>query len=214
MVSSWIVIIIPFSFGNDSWSSIPIAFNQKSMLSQSPDAVNCILLAFTDVEIPGRTIEILTGQVDTLHDNGSVVLIEPLLTLPDYLHVACSLGFFENGQVAIQVMNVSPSPIMIIKGMRLGMTTAEHNTLLVSQQGSSTEELPSLADNAFAPVFDTITTPGLSSTEQGQLLELLADSVTFLHHHLDHKVAPQQSSIVYQLREPPFHNQCFMYQRH
>ena len=86
--------------------------------------------------------------------DGSMVLIEPISPLPDHLYVACSLGLVENGQVAIQVMNVSPSPVRVFKGMRLGTATPEHNILLVSQQESSTGDPPCLADNAAAPLFD------------------------------------------------------------
>ena len=128
------------SIGTSSRSSIPISFSQRPTSSQSPDALNCILRAFTDIEIPGRTIQIVMGKVDATHIDGSMVLIEPISPLPDHLHVACSLGLIENGQVAIQVMNVSPSPVRVFKGMRLGVVTPEHNILLVSQQESPTED--------------------------------------------------------------------------
>ena len=55
--------------------------------------------------------------MDPIHADSSMVLIEPISSLPDYLYVACSLELVENGQVAIQVMNISPSPIRIFKGM-------------------------------------------------------------------------------------------------
>ena len=76
------------------------------------------------MEISGRTIQVLIGK----HADGSMVLIEPISSLPDYLYVACSLGLVENGQV----MNISPSPVRIFKGMRLGTTTPEHSILMVS----------------------------------------------------------------------------------
>ena len=44
--------------------------------------------------------------MDPIHADGSMVLIEPISSLPDYLFVVCSLGIVENGQVAIQVMNL------------------------------------------------------------------------------------------------------------
>ena len=158
------------SFGVCPRSTVPVSFCQRS---PSSNPVNCILRAPTDMEIPGRTIQLLNGQVDTIHSDGSVILIEPMSSLPDYLHVACSLGLVEKGHVVIQVMNVSPSPVTIFKGMRLAMTTPEHSILLVSQQQPPTEDLPFLADNAVAPQFDTVATPDLSSVEREQLLELL-----------------------------------------
>ena len=163
------------SIGTSSRSSIPISFSQRPTSSQSPDALNCILRAFTDIEIPGRTIQIVMGKVDATHINGSMVLIEPISPLPDHLHVACSLGLIENGQVAIQVMNVSPSPVRVFKGMRLGVVTPEHNILLVSQQESPTEDPPCHADSAVAPLFNTIATPALSSAERSQLVDLLTE---------------------------------------
>ena len=72
-------------------------------------------------------------------------------------------------------MNVSPSPIRVFKGMQLGVATPEHNVLLVSQQESSTEDLPCHTNSAVAPLFNTIATPALSSAERSQLVELLTE---------------------------------------
>ena len=72
-------------------------------------------------------------------------------------------------------MNVSPSPVRVFKGMRLGTATPEHNILLVSQQESSTGDPPCLADNAAAPLFDAIAAPDLSTAERSQLVELLTE---------------------------------------
>jgi len=72
---------------------------------------------------------------------------------------------WEKGQVAIQVMNVSPSLLTIYKGMRLAMTTPEHNILHVSQQQPSTEDLLFLDDDTIAPLFDTVPTPDLLPVE-------------------------------------------------
>ena len=163
------------SFGTVSRSSIPISCGQHVILPQPPDALNCILRAFTDIEIAGRTIQMLRGKVDPMHSNGSTVLIELTLPLPDNLHMARSIGLVEDGQVAIQVMNTSPSPVRVFKGMRLGMVTPESNIFLVSQQEMSTKNPPCGADNAVAPLFHTIATPDLSSAERSQLLELLTD---------------------------------------
>ena len=148
------------SFGTNTRCSIPISFTQQPTLSHSqlPEALNCVLQAFTDMEILGRTIQVLIGKMDPIHADGSMVLIEPISSLPDYLYVACSLGLVENGQVAIQVMNISPSPVRIFKGMRLGTTTPEHSILMVSQQESSVGDPPCLFDNVTAPSFANIYT--------------------------------------------------------
>ena len=111
----------------------------------------------------------LVGKVDAMDTDGSMVLIEPISPLPDHLYVACWL------RMAIQVMNVSPSPVRVFKGMRLGTATPEHNILLVSQQESSTGDPPCLADNAAAPLFDAIAAPDLSTAERSQLVELLTE---------------------------------------
>ena len=111
------------SFGTGPRSIIPISFNQRPTLSPFPNAIHCTLQAPADVEVPGRTIQ---WQVDGMHSDGFVILIEPLSSLPDYLHVACSLGLVKNSQVA----NVSPPPITLFKGMRLAMNTSEHSILV------------------------------------------------------------------------------------
>ena len=160
------------SFGIKTMCSIPISFAQQPALSHSqlPEALSCVLQAFTDTEIPGRTIQVLIGKMDPIHADGSMVLIEPISSLPDYLYVACSLGLVENGQVAIQVMNMSPSPVRIFKGMRQGTTTPERSILMVSQQESSVGNPPCLFDNVTVPSFANISTPDLSKAERKQLI--------------------------------------------
>ena len=159
------------SFGGDTGPSIPIMLTQRT-ISQCPDSVNAILRAASDIEIPGRAVQLISGRVEATHENGVTVLIEPTPSLPAHVYPACSLGTIHDGNVTIQVMNTSPSPVTIFKGMRLGAVTPKDNILFVSIQDSAApEDRPYPSNNS--PCFNNITTPDLSVHERNQLLNLL-----------------------------------------
>ena len=64
-------------------------------------------------------------------------------------------------------MNISPSPIKLFKGMKLGIVTPEQNILCVSE-----EELKSTLQ---MPSFDDLDFPHLSSAERTELVNLLTE---------------------------------------
>ena len=74
------------------------------------------------------------------------MLVELAFNFPDQLYVAYSLSSVCNNQVPIQLMNISPSPVKIYKGMRLGIVISETNVLLVFNENLQTE--------AQSPLFD------------------------------------------------------------
>lgn len=92
----------------------------------SDDEVVSALVTSTQ-EIPGRTIQLITckakGNVGCFEDTMEG-LFEPTVAtqnLPNHLCVARSLSTITpDKKVVLQVMNVSPSPIKICKGMKLG----------------------------------------------------------------------------------------------
>ena len=92
------------------------------------------------------------------------MLVEPMDTLPHQLHVARSLSSCCNNQVTIQILNVSPSPVTIYKGMGLGKVTSEDDILLACEEITKTD----------APSFDDLHLPNLSDTEKSTLTHLLA----------------------------------------
>ena len=93
------------------------------------------------------------------------MLVEPLDTLPHQLHVARSLNSCYNNQVTIQILNVSPSPVTIYKGMSLGKVTPGDDILLVCEESTKTD----------APSFDHLHLPHLSETKKSALTGLLAE---------------------------------------
>ena len=130
-------------------------------------APTCSLCSPCDMEIPGRTVMLLDAVLSTSCDATSVMLIEPVLNLPNYLHVARSLSSIHDNQVTIQIMNISPSPIKLFKGMKLGIVTPEQNIFFVSEDESkSTLQIPS---------FDDLDFLYLPSTERTELVNLLTE---------------------------------------
>ena len=115
-----------------------------------------------DLEIPARSVQLIVGSTDSPSADATVMLVEPLDTLPHQLHVSCSLNSCYNNQVTIQILNVSPSPVTIYKGMSLGKVTPGDDILLACTKTD-------------APSFDHLHLPHLSETEKSALTGLLAE---------------------------------------
>ena len=162
------------SLGQALKTIIPINLaKQPSSPPNSHGPVTSSICVACDIEIPGRTVQLISGQVDNTCGDISVVLVEPLLNLPDQLYVGRSLSSVCNNQVPIQVMNISPSPVTLYKGMRLGTATSEQNILLVSDKESLTKPQP--------PSFDHLHFPNLSSSERTDLTNLLLEFCDIFH---------------------------------
>ena len=69
--------------------------------------------------------------------------------------------------IPIQVLNVSPSPITVFKGMCLGKVTLGDEVLLVCDNNEDTA--------VQAPSFDNLDLPDLSEPETSTLLDLLSE---------------------------------------
>ena len=114
---------------------IPINLAKQPASSlHSHCGVSSSIYAPCNMKIPGRTVQLIAGQLDNPCGDISVVLTEPLLNLTNQLYVGHSLSSVCNNQVPIQVMNVSLSPVTLYKVMRLGTVTPEQNILLVSNK--------------------------------------------------------------------------------
>ena len=110
---------------------------------------------------------LLDAVLSTSCDATSVMLIELVLNLPNYLRVAHSLSSIHDNQVTIQIMNISPSPIKLFKGMKLGIVTPEQTILFMSEEESkSTLQIPS---------FDDLDFPHLPSSEKTEFVNLLTE---------------------------------------
>ena len=60
---------------------------------------------------------------------------------PTHISVARTLSCVLSGnQVALQIMNTSPTPVINYKGMKLGEVTPRHNVLLVDQAVTVVED--------------------------------------------------------------------------
>ena len=99
-------------------------------------------------------------------------LIEPSSTtagLPKHVCVARSLSkIMPNNKVILQIMNVSPSPVKMYKGMRLGCITPEQNILVVETGGQPAVNIPPVPQV-------NLETSDLSPAEKAKLLDLLTE---------------------------------------
>lgn len=73
-----------------------------------------------------------------------------------------------NNKVLLQVMNVSPSPVKMYKGMRLGCITPVQNILVVEKGGQPAVNVPPVPQV-------NLETSDLSLAEKAKLLDLLTE---------------------------------------
>ena len=175
MVLSWTVVIIQCLWGRIVNSSSQWTSNkkiQKVVMHPLVVYVHHVTWRFLEEQLCFLMQYFQPPAIDTT----SVMLIEPVLNLLNYLCIAHFLSCINDNQATIQVMNISPSPIKLFKGMKLGIVTTEQNILSVSEEESkSTLQIPS---------FDNLDFPHLSSSERTELVNLysyLPYLVTFFH---------------------------------
>ena len=154
------------TLGRDPKFTFPLAIKQQPTLCKASCGAH-LVRSSQDLEIPARSVQLIAGTVDSLGTGAMVMLVEPVETLPHRLHVARSLSSCCNNQVTIQVLNVSPSPVTVYKGMSLGRVTPGDDVLLVCE-GSTETDVQSKS-------FDSLDLPNLSDTERSTLLSLLAE---------------------------------------
>jgi len=153
------------SLGREPRVTIPIALKQQPMLCKASCAAHTVRSS-QDWEIPARSVKLIVGTIDVPSAANSIMLVEPVDTLPHQLHIARSSSSCHNNQVTIQVLNISPSPITVYKGMSLGKVTPEDDVLLVNDESVGTVTQAS---------FDDIHLPNLSETEKSKILALLSE---------------------------------------
>ena len=85
------------------------------------------------MEIPGRTIQLIQGELKEEYSRFCEALVEPMSCVPPTnLCIARTLSPVMSGkEVVLQVINVSHTPITIYKGMKLRKATPSHNVMLV-----------------------------------------------------------------------------------
>ena len=104
------------------------------------------------MEISGCTIQLILGELNGECSSSSEVLVEPSSGSPPIiLCVAWTLSPVLAGKVILQVMNVSPSPIKLYKGMKLGEATPRHNVLLVDDHVAATQKYGLQATDDLTP---------------------------------------------------------------
>ena len=95
------------------------------------------------------------------------MLVEPISNLLDQLYVGRSLSSVCRNQILIQIMNISPSPVKVYKGMKLGTVIPSTGVLLVSDEDLQTD--------VQSPSFDHIQFPSLSTSERTELINFLKE---------------------------------------
>ena len=153
--------------GKESKIKVPLDLHKQISSLDTSGTTSVNVCSLLDMEIPARTIQLISGELDSPCDCNSVMLVEPLSNLLDHLHIARSLSSVYSNQVTVQVMNTSPSPVKIFKGMKLATAIPERNILLVSD-----EELEAEVQ---MPNFDHLQFPNLSLDEQTELKNLLVE---------------------------------------
>ena len=85
------------------------------------------------MEIPGHTIQLIQGVLQGEYGSFCEALLEPTSSAPPTnLCIALTLTPVQSGkEVILQMMNISPTPITIYKGMKLGEATPRYNVMLV-----------------------------------------------------------------------------------
>jgi len=154
------------TLGRDSKFTFPLAVKQQPILCKASCGVH-LVRSSQDLEITARSVQLIDGTIDSLGTGAMVMLVEPVETLPHQLHVARSLSSCCNNQVTIQVLNVSPSPVTVYRGMSLGRVTPGDDVLLVCEESTETD-VQSVS-------FDSLDLPNLSDAERFTLLSLLSD---------------------------------------
>ena len=89
--------------------------------------------------IPGRTIQLITCKAREFNHfvNSGEGLVEPSDTignLPKHMCVARSLAtIIPDNMVIVQILNVSPSPVKVYRGMKLGHIIPRESILIINQ---------------------------------------------------------------------------------
>ena len=125
------------------------------------------------MEIPGHTIQLIdTGELKEEYSSLCEALVEPMSGAPHMsLCILRTLSPVTLRKVVIlQMMNVSPTPITIYKGMKLGEAPPRNNVMLV--HGNINDVVAIQTDQSQAPDFN-FDRSHLTFSEETQLQNLL-----------------------------------------
>ena len=154
------------SIGISSRHCVPMFLGQQ----QSKCDSSMTIVAPVKMDIPGRTIQLIQGELKGDPGGFSEALVEPENGGPPRnLCIARTLSPVSSGKkIIIQVMNMSPTPVTVYGGMKLG-EAVPRTVFLV-------DDVPEMADTTQtdhpAPVIDLNNT-NLSPSEKTQLYNLL-----------------------------------------
>ena len=153
---------------------VPIHTGQQIMpLHTNPVDESVSVIVASTQEIPGRTVQLLTCRVKGDINGLKEGLIEPadaIGGLPKYLCVARSLSTITPAnKVILQVMNISPSPIKVYKGMKLGQIVSKQNVLVVGQDDMTIQN-----SHGYTPEIN-LESSTLLPAEKTKLLDLLTE---------------------------------------
>jgi transposase InsO family protein len=155
------------SIGKKSRYDVPMFMAQQQTKCDS-----VAVTAPVDMEIPGRTIQLIQGELQGEYDSFCEALVEPTSGAPPTnLCIARTLTPVQSGkEVIVQVMNVSPTPVTIYKGMKLGEAIPRHHVLMVNDGVS---EVPSVPTSQLQASDFSLDHSDLSPAEKTQLQDLL-----------------------------------------
>ena len=126
-------------------------------------------------EIPGQTVQLVTCNVRELNYfvNSGEGLIEPSDvsgSVPRYLCVAQSLATVDpDNRVTLQIMNISPNPIKVYRGMKLGQIIPRDSILIVEQS-----DMKACDNDPYIPDVN-LDSSSLSPLERAKLLDVLSE---------------------------------------
>ena len=123
--------------------TIPINLGKHSRQQPTPAGDDFTVESPTNITIPGRTVQFIMEKLSSTCGNVTSVLVEPSTKLPTHMCLARSLSPLTNSaDVVLQVMNISPTPVTIYKGMKLATASPQHSVLLVSDVSVVDDESP------------------------------------------------------------------------
>ena len=155
------------SIGEKSRYHVPMFMAQQQTKCDS-----VAVTAPVDMEIPGRTIQLIQGELQGEYDSVCEALVEPAsVAPPTNLCIAQTLTPVRSGkEVILQVMNVCPTPVIIYKGMKLGEAIPRHHVLMVNDGVNKVASMP--MSQLQASDFN-LNHSDLSPSEKRQLQDLL-----------------------------------------
>ena len=162
------------SIGKDPRCQVPMFMGHRQ-----PQLDSVAIIAPVDMEIPGRTVQLIQGELKDEHSGFSEALVEPMSgTPPTNFCIARTLSPVTSGrEVILQVMNISPTPITIYKGMMLGEAIPRHNVMLVEENANDRVDAQIDQSQAQSQAQDfeaNLDRSDLTSSEKQQLKNLLS----------------------------------------